>query len=260
MKKVNLLIIGLMTLGGFLVLPILPDIMPVHWNLIGQVDGWMPKTQVVWFWPLLIAALWILFQLLPKFDPKKDKYALFQPEWEIMQTGLIGFFAYLQLITFYIALHPAVSLLPLMFIGLGALFILMGNYMSKIRQNYFIGIRLPWTLADEENWNKTHRYASWCFVMAGILTLIEAYAIWYAPAVIFGSILLAVLLPCVYSFLLFKKQAHKMKFVYLGLAVVCAALVTLRLAGGEDDWICNQGEWVKHGHPSSAQPATPCKK
>lgn len=240
-------------------LPILPANIPTHWNFVGQVDSWMPKTIGVWVFPLLVAVMYTMFQLLPKFDPKKDKYALFQPEWAIMQTGLIGFFAYIQLITFYIALHPEVAMLPLMFIGLGSLFILMGNYMSKIRQNYFIGIRLPWTLASEENWNKTHRFASWCFVMAGIVTLIEAYVIWYAPVVIFGSIMLAVILPAIYSFLLFKKQESKMKLVYLSMAVLIAGIFLIRLASGEDDWICQNGEWVQHGHPNTAQPSEPCQ-
>jgi uncharacterized membrane protein len=259
MKKINLLIISLMTLISAVALPILPAQIPMHWNLVGEIDNWMPKQQAVWFFPIIAGVMWLMFQFLPKFDPKREKYALFQPEWNMIQTGLISFFAYLQLITFYISLNPSKEMMPLMFIGLGALFILLGNYLSKIRQNYFIGVRLPWTLASEENWNKTHRYASWCFVIAGILTLIEAYAIWYAPVVIFGSIMLAAFLPMIYSFLLFKKQESKMKLVYIGLVVLMAGVIGIRLASGEDDWICSNGQWVKHGQPSTAQPTQPCK-
>ena len=260
MKKVNLFIIGLMILVSVVALPILPAQIPMHWNIVGEIDGWMPKQQAVWFFPLIVGAMWLMFQFLPKFDPKREKYVLFQPEWNMMQAALIGFFAYLQLITFYIALNPSVEMLPLMFIGLGALFILIGNYMSKIRQNYFIGVRLPWTLASEENWNKTHRYASWCFVIAGILTLVEAYAIWYAPVVILGSIFLSVILPTIYSFLLFKNQASRMNIIYVSLAVLVVLIMALRLVSGEDNWICQNGQWVAHGHPDMEQPTKPCIK
>ncbi|MCJ7826280.1 SdpI family protein, partial [Patescibacteria group bacterium] len=205
MKIINSAIIVLMFIVGLVLFPMLPDTIPIHWNVFGQVDNYMPKNPAVWFIPILTLLMFVSFQIFPHFDPKKDKYKLFKQEWKIMQAGLVGFMAYLQFTILYITLHPSVPMMPMMFIGLGALFILMGNYMSKIRQNYFIGMKLPWTLANEDNWNKTHRFASWCFVGAGILTLAEAYFIWFAPVVIFGSIFLALALPIIYSFLLFKK-------------------------------------------------------
>lgn len=232
MSTLNLLLVIVSAIYSALVFPALPTQVPMHWNILGQVDGWMPKSQAVWFWPVLIGVMWLSFQLFPHFDPHKKKYALFAREWQIMQTGLISFFVYLQLITFYVALHPAVSLLPLLFIGLGSLFILLGNYLSKIRQNYFIGIRVPWTLSSEDNWNKTHRYASWCFVLVGVATLIEAHTLWYAPVIIFGGILWAALLPMLYSFLLFKKQLSKIKLVYLAIIMLVLSLFLIRLASG----------------------------
>ena len=174
--------------------------------------------------PVMVVLFFVLFRIIPSLDPKKEKYRLFAREWEIIQTGFIGFFAYLHFIILYLSLHPEVPIMPLMFIGIGSLFILLGNYLSKIRQNYFIGIKVPWTLADEDNWNKTHRFASWCFVIAGIVTIAEAFFFWYAPVVILGGIFLASGLPIIYSFLLFKQSLHLMKYIYLALIVLASGM------------------------------------
>lgn len=268
MKIINVILILSTLIVGLILYPQFPAQMPMHWNALGQIDGYMPKNAALLFMPILMILMYTSFQIFPNFDPKKDKYKLFRPEWEIMQTGLIGFFTYVHFMILYLSLNPGVAMMPLMFIGLGVLFILMGNYMSKIRQNYFIGIKVPWTLASEDNWNKTHRFASWCFVTAGILTLIEAYFIWYAPFVIFGSIMLSTCLPMIYSFLLYKNAADKMKYVYAGILVIILGLAALRMFAGEDDWICVrtpaadgsvEARWVKHGAPSAPMPTTPCR-
>lgn len=259
MKKINLFLIAISFLVSVLLFQRLPALIPMHWNIQGNVDNYMPKFPGAFFLPFLTLILFIGFLIIPNFDPKKEKYKLFKKEWDIIQTVLIGFFTYVQFITLYISLNPKNQFLPLMFIGLGTLFILLGNYLSKIRQNYFIGIKVPWTLTDEDNWNKTHRFASWCFVIAGILTLTQAVYLWYAPVIIFISIILASLLPIIYSFLLFKKQPQKMKYVYLFLVILGLLVFVIRFTSPEDDWICNNGNWVKHGQSSAPKPEAPCQ-
>lgn len=259
MKRFNIAVILLTFLAIYFFYPLLPEQMPMHWNLQGQIDNYIPKNIAVWLLPLTTLVIFILMQALPFIDPKKEKYNLFAKEWDIIKTGFVLFMTYLQFVVFYIAIHPQIQMMPLMFIGLGAIFILIGNYLSKIRQNFFIGIKLPWTLADEDNWNKTHRFASWCFVIAGIVTLAEAYFIWYAPIIIYGCMGIAILLPTIYSFLLYKGMAGKMKYVYLFLAVIILLVLSVRLASGEDDWICKDGQWVKHGQPSSPAPSGQCR-
>lgn len=198
-----------MFLGSFVWYPKLPQMIPMHWNVLGEIDNYWPKQSGVLFLPVLTLIMYVSFLFIPKLDPKKEKYHLFSKEWEIIQTAIVGFMAYIQFVIIYLSLNPLVSILPLMFIGLGTLFILIGNYMSKIRQNYFIGVKTPWTLASEDNWNKTHRFASWTFVMAGIITLAEAYFLWFSPVIIFSCIMLASFSPIIYSFLLYKKAGYK---------------------------------------------------
>lgn len=255
---INLILIVLTFISGMVLYPSLPQQIPMHWNIQGQIDNYMAKEYGVFLFPVMMLFIFILFRVLPSFDPKKEKYHLFKHEWEIIQTGFMGFFTYLHFVILYISMHPSTQMMPFMFLGLGSLFILIGNYLSKIRQNYFIGIKVPWTLANEDNWNKTHRFASWCFVAAGLATLIEGYFLWYAPVIIFGSIMLAALLPILYSFLLYKKSVRLMKYVYLVLALLVVSLAFLRIVSGEDEWICRNGQWVKHGAPSSPMPDQSC--
>lgn len=259
MTYFRLILLVLMGIFAVIYYPNLPEMMPMHWNLIGQADSYMPKNQAIIIMPLVAVLMMIMYLVLPLIDPKKDKYSLFKREWEIIQTGFICFIAYMQFIVLYLSLNPQARMLPLMFIGLGSLYVLIGNYLSKIRQNYFVGIKVPWTLANEDNWNKTHRYASWCFVIAGVATLAESYFLWHAPVVIFGGIFMAGLLPVIYSFLLFKKSAHLMKLVYALLILVVISVTALRLVSPEDDWLCVKGQWVKHGAPSALQPSVPCE-
>ena len=259
MKKINLLLISIMFVGSYILYSSLPPVIPMHWNMLGQVDNYMPKNQAVLVMPIMTLFIWILFQVLPNFDPKKEKYKLFNKEWQIIQITFVGFFTYLHFLIFYISIYPTIKLMPFMFIGLGIFFILLGNYLSKIRQNYFIGIKVPWTIASEDNWNKTHRFAGKCFVIAGLITLIEAGFIWYTPIVIFSSIILASILPIIYSFLLYKKKIQLIKYVYIGLAIFAGLLFFIRLISGEDDWICVNGQWIKHGQPDGVKPTIKCQ-
>lgn len=205
MKKLNYLLVALMFLASYLLLPRLPANIPIHWNLYGEIDSVMEKGIAVWFMPVLALIMLVFYQILPLLDPRAKNYKLFQREWHFIQSIIIGFLAYMQFLTFHIALNPVAPFLKLMFAGLGTMFILLGINLKNIRQNYFIGIRLPWTLADEKNWKMTHLFASRCFIVAGVITLIESFFLWQAPLIIFSGILSAALLPTIYSFILFKK-------------------------------------------------------
>jgi len=201
-----ILLFFLATISGVVLYPQLPSKLPTHWNIYGQIDSYMPKNIAIWLIPGLILLMIVGFQIMPALDPKKEKYKLFRQEWEIIQLIFVGFFSYLHGIILYLSLNPTKNIRPLMFIGFGTLFILLGNYLSKVRQNYFLGIKTPWALSDEDNWNKTHRFASWCFVIAGVIILFEAYFIWLAPVVVFASIFSAAIIPTVYSYLIFKNK------------------------------------------------------
>ena len=150
--------------------------------------------------------MFILFKVIPQLDPKKNKYKLFKKEWEIIQLTLISFFVYLHFIIFLVSIRPEISFVPLLFFGMGILFIVIGNYLPKIKQNYFVGIKIPWTLSSVDNWDKTHRFGGRCFMFSGAIILLESFIFWNAPVIIFCSIFLSVALPVIYSYLIFKRR------------------------------------------------------
>jgi len=179
---------------------------PMHWNYQGQIDSYWPKSTAVLFFPALTSLLFILFRLIPIFDPKRNNYVLFKKEWEGIQIVIIGFMVFLHLLTFYLSFNPEVSIVPGIFYGMGILFILIGRYLPKIKQNYFVGIKLPWTLSSTDNWNKTHKFGGWCFIISGVIIFLEAFLLWNQVIVILSSIFFSVLAPMAYSFILYKKS------------------------------------------------------
>lgn len=205
MKKFSWIFVLVSSLISLFTYPLLPDRVPTHWNIQGEVDQYAPKAWSSLFFPVIVLGLLLTFSLLPKLDPNKDKYHLFYPEWRVIQNGILAFFVYLQAVTTYTALNPQQDILPLVLLGLGTLFVVLGNYLSKIRQNYFLGIKLPWTIANEDNWNKTHRFASWCFVLVGLILLVEAVIQWQVQRVVVMSVAVAVLAPSLYSYWLFRQ-------------------------------------------------------
>jgi uncharacterized membrane protein len=180
--------------------PYLPENVPMHWNIEGQVDNFEPKERAVWFMPVMVTVMWLLFMILPKIDPKREKYKLFLPEWEVVQIALLSFFVYLQMLTIYVSINPSFDFVSSMFVGMGTMFFALGNFMPKIKQNYFLGIKLPWTLADENNWNKTHRFGGWCFVIAGLFLIVQGIFKIFLPVWVFGVIMAMTFLPIVYSY------------------------------------------------------------
>ncbi len=166
----------------------------------------MNKTLAVFLFPAIAFALVILFQVISKIDPRKKKYAQFKTAWGMIQTTVIAYFAYLYAVSFYLAMNPDKAIEPFIFVGIGVLLLLIGNYLGKVRQNYFVGIKTPWTLDNERVWNKTNRLAGWLFVGAGIVIILEAIIqLWVAP-VIFTVIGIAVVVPIIYSYLLFRQE------------------------------------------------------
>lgn len=194
-----------MAVAGWWLFDKLPDIVPVHWNYAGQPDGYGNKNMTVWLFPGLTFGCMLLFWYLPKIDPMKEKYQTFADVWELFQTVIIGFFAYMYFISLYGALHVDFNVSKWVIGGIGSMFVLMGNYMGKIRQNYFVGIKTPWTLSNEQVWNKTHRFGGWCFVIAGLLLLVSAVLGYFSLAIFIVSIVLAAIVPIIYSYWIFKQ-------------------------------------------------------
>ena len=199
---------GLPILIGLILWSKLPDSIATHWGANGQANGWSSKASTVFFLPCILMIIHLFAVVLTLNDPKKTNIhkkpmtLIFWivPVISILMNGVI----YLDVFGIKVNISAAVSIL------MGILFMLLGNYMPKLRQNYTIGIKLPWTLCSEENWYRTHRLGGKLFIVGGILVVLDGIAgIWLEDTVIF-TIMIGVLLICIaismgYSFWLFKK-------------------------------------------------------
>lgn len=179
----------------------LPDQFPVHWNMEGEVDGWAPKAFAVFGLPMLLLAIQWLCTLATLADPKKQNHtpkAITLVLWLIPTIGIV-----LAAVTYLSAMGEDVRVERILPVLLGLLFVAIGNYLPKCRQNYTIGIKIPWTLHSEENWNKTHRLAGFVWVVCGILMMATGF--FGITWVLLVLALPMILIPFVYSYLLYRK-------------------------------------------------------
>ena len=185
--------------------PNLPDMMPIHWNMLGVADNFAPKSQAIYIFPGVVLFMLILFQFLPKIDPKRENYPKFEKTWEIFQFSILIFFAYMYVIIILAAMDPGINVNKYIMLWIGTLFVILGNYMGKIRKNYFVGFRLPWTIDNEEVWNKTHRLGWKMFMIGGLIFIANAFLNLYLIGMTILIISIILIIPIVYSYTIFRK-------------------------------------------------------
>lgn len=195
------IVILLPILAGLFLWNQLPEQLPMHWDANGQVDGWGSKTFVVVGMPLIMLAFQWVCVLATMADPKQKDHSekVLQLVFWIIPLLTLVLFA----ITFAVGLGKQVPVEVILTLFLGFLFTVIGNYMPKCKQNYTIGIKIPWTLNSEQNWNKTHRFAGVTWTIGGIIIMLSGFVggIWLLMAIT----LLMAIVPVVYSFILYRK-------------------------------------------------------
>jgi uncharacterized membrane protein len=205
-NKVTLIVTSLVMLipilVGLILWQKLPEQVPYHWNIQGEVDGWAGKSMAVFFMPLFMLAMHWICVLATTADPKNTDYhpkTISLVLWICPVLNLV-----LNTMVYAAALNYPVDIEIIMPLLLGIAFILIGNLLPKCRQSYTMGIKLPWTLHNEENWNKTHRLAGKLWVLGGIVSMASALigSFW----ILIGVITLMVAIPTVYSYCLYRKQ------------------------------------------------------
>lgn len=180
----------------------LPEEIPIHFNSAGEPDNYESKAFAVFFIPLFLWAMHLLTGFIILADPKKQNIndKVFLLSLYIVPSAAV--FGTLVMYTGALGLPVSINMLGNLFVGI--VFIVVGNYLPKTRQNYTIGIKIPWALNDAENWNKTHHFAGIIWIICGAILIINAFLdiIWIVPV----AIAVAALLPTIYSFILYKKK------------------------------------------------------
>ena len=205
-NKITLILTSLVTLipilAGLLLWDRLPEQVPSHWGIDGQVDGWSSKPMAVFLMPLILLVVHWLCVLASCADPKNKTYhpkAIHLVLWICPGLSLI-----ISAFSYTVALGHTVNVPVIMCLLVGLMFLIIGNLLPKMRQSYTLGIKLPWTLHDEENWNKTHRFGGKLWVAGGVCILATAFlgSFW----ILLTVLVVMVAAPTLYSYLLYRKQ------------------------------------------------------
>lgn len=198
------IVILLPVLIGIVLWNRLPDRMAIHFGMNNEADGFSSRAVAVFGLPLFLLAVEWLCAAVMANDPKKQNISPKMFSFSLWIAPVISLITAAAMYSFNLGYQVnftfAVELM------LGVLFIIIGNYLPKARQNYTMGIKIPWTLANEENWNLTHRLAGYLWVIGGILMVIVSLTGTGGAGWLILIVALIVLIPCIYSYWLHVKK------------------------------------------------------
>jgi len=166
--------------------PQLPAQVATHFNLHGEPNGWSPRLVAAVLAPALGIVIALVFTVLPHIDPRRANYDKFGPTYWTIANAVLVLVAALHVVTLGKALGWDININRVVSLGLGGLLALLGNLMTRIRPNWFVGIRTPWTLSSDTVWRKTHRFGGVAFVVAGLC--VAATALTAVPWALFAAI------------------------------------------------------------------------
>jgi uncharacterized membrane protein len=210
-EAVQLALIAAMFATAALSWPYLPAHIPVHWNLQGEVDHYGGKFTGLLLLPLVTLGLYALLLVLPRLDPGYVNYPSFAGTYNVIRIALVVFQAVLYAVIVLAAFGQPLDVGAFVTLGVGVLFVVLGNVMGKIRPNWFVGVRTPWTLSSKLSWNKTHRLAGWVFIILGPLIALSGILrsnAFFVATLVLGGVCLAGLV--VYSYLVFRTDPDRM--------------------------------------------------
>lgn len=205
MLIITSIIILIPIIVGLILWNMLPDKIATHWNVEGIADGFSSKTFAVFGLPAILVAVHWLCTFITSMDPKSkniDSKPMTLVLWICpVMSLLIGSLIYAT------ALGYSISVEIIMPLVMGVLFVIVGNYMPKCKQNYSIGIKVPWALENEDNWNKTHRFAGILWVIGGIIVMATAFL--GSFYIMLPIVFIMAFAPMIYSYCYYKKNSSK---------------------------------------------------
>jgi len=185
----------------------LPTEVPLHWNIKGEVDRYGDKSELILIPILTSLLIYVIFLAVPYIDPKKQIQKMGK-KYDTLKWIITTFMSVLALFIIYTAKNQSIANPNYILLLCGILFIVFGNYFKTIKANYFIGIRTPWTLESEVVWKETHKLGGKIWFAGGLLIVLSSLVFdEQTNFIIFMTIVaVMVLVPVVYSYLLFRKQ------------------------------------------------------
>jgi len=188
-----------------------PDEMPVHYNLQGEPDRWGGRFEGLLLLPLATIGIYALFLFLPVLDPGRANYPRFANTYLVIRAAVLLVMATIHAAMVAGALGREVPITTAMTLMAGSLFVVLGLAMGKLRPNWFVGVRTPWTLSSKLSWTRSHRLAGWLFLISGAATLL-VLGLGSTPAaliVMMASGVAAVVTVVVYSWIVWRKDPER---------------------------------------------------
>jgi uncharacterized membrane protein len=185
---------------------------PMHWNAAGEVDGYGPAWLAFLLVPAITALLILLLLAIPRFEPRRRNLQRSASAYRTVAVALIVLMTLVQ-VAVVLAGTGAVEfqMSALVALGVGGLFIVMGNVLGTVRSNFFFGIRTPWTLSSDLAWTRTHRLVGRLFVLLGLVIVVLGIlgAMAAFAAVLIVGIIAILTISLVYSYRVWKADPNK---------------------------------------------------
>lgn len=188
------------------------DKIPTHWDMHGDVDQYNGK-WALFLIPGVNLAMYFLLLVLPKLDPRAKNYDLFSGVYFTIRIAVTVLLTMVGFVICIASLGIVLDVAMIVQLSVLGLFLILGNSFGKIRPNYFVGLRTPWTLNNEEVWMRAHRFTGKLWVICSLLLIpcifllkTEVYAF-----IFFGMVVVMVAVPFVYSYSVHKQVVNKNK-------------------------------------------------
>ncbi|MCL5411227.1 MAG: DUF1648 domain-containing protein [Patescibacteria group bacterium] len=191
--------------------PQMPDVVPTHWNVSGNVDGYGPKVINLFLLPTIALTVLLGLIYVPKLDPFCKNYEKFAKAYQGLRAALVLFLLFIYSLVNYIGFSgQTVPMNIIMPVALALLFGYLGYLMPSFERTFFVGFRTPWTLSSDEVWRKTHQLAGRLFIIAAVWIMIgvfifPAFGLW----IFLVAILFSTCIPLVFSYFEYQKAKDK---------------------------------------------------
>jgi uncharacterized membrane protein len=182
---------------------LLPESVPVHFDAHGNPNGYGPR----WVYVILPLGLYFLMLVLPKIDPRKANYLVFEGSYYKLRLIMAIFIGFIDSAILYGIINHENSVQKFLPLTIFFLFMLIGNYMGTIRPNYFVGIKVPWTLNSDEVWIRTHKMAGKLWFWGSLVAIVLYFVVDKFEWILIP--LLLVIIPIIYSYVIYQKVGDK---------------------------------------------------
>ena len=185
----------------------LPEQVPTHFNLKGEPDDWMARPFAAFGMPIFAGLMILLFHMFPRISPRRGNLDRFEDTYWLIANVVIAFMCALHVLVLGRALGWPVDITSATLLGVGLLFMIIGNVLPRTRSNWWMGIRTPWTMENENVWRATHRLAGKTFMLGGAMTIVaamlpESIRPWLA----IGALGIAGFIPVIYSYVVWRRE------------------------------------------------------